>query len=141
MSHLYQKSWSIYEQKIGILNKNPLLSTVLLVYLNTHCWISSTEMKQKGFKDTVSFFWPGILGRKVGNEMSLHSVYEKYFRTLEPWFIIFFGDLYFLTNFSISHSAAFGETFLCYCCIDCSFTWKISSFLLPPYPVMLSNIQ
>lgn len=73
--------------------------------------------------------------------MSLHSVHEKHFRTLEPWFIIFFGDLYFLTNFSISNSAAFGETFLCYCCIDCCFTWKISSFLLPPYPVVLGNVQ
>lgn len=73
--------------------------------------------------------------------MSLHSVHDRYFRTLEPWFIIFFGDLYFLTNFSISNSAAFGETFLCYCCIDCCFTWKISSFLLPPYPVVLGNVQ
>lgn len=73
--------------------------------------------------------------------MSLQSVHEKYFRTLEPWFIILFGDLYFLTNFSVSNSAAFGETFLCYGCIDCCFTWKISSFLLPPYPVVLANVK
>lgn len=34
--------------------------------------------------------------------MSLHSVSEKYFRTMESWFIVFFGDFVFLLIFPLA---------------------------------------